>query len=109
MSQRTIPDRLKKTSKVVHQLDFVAVKEISIPAHQCEDPFNRGKFFPVAATKSYDIWSWNILKQKWTRLSNTACGFGSKSDAVVSAKLINDELVDGLKAIGLSNWMVPPL
>ena len=109
MSQRTIPERLKKTSKIVHRLDFTTVKEIAIPAHQCEDPFNRGKFFPVAASFSYDIWQWNLLKKKWTRLSNTACGFGSLRDAKSSAKMLNDEMVDGLNAIGVNNWTVQPL
>jgi len=59
------------------------------------------KQFPWAAVKkqiredgiaSYDVWQWNLFKMKWVRLANTACGFGSASDAAVSAKELSDEI-----------------
>lgn len=106
---RTIPEKIKKSSKVVLQLDFVAVKEVTIPAHQQEGINGRGAFhfFNVPADTVYDIWSWNIVKQKWTRMSNTACGYPSLPRQTANG--INNEIVNGLKAIGVSSWTVPPL
>lgn len=65
----------KKTSRVVAQYDWTAVKEVTDPSRQ-----------GLAAT-SYDVWEWNLFKTKWVRLSNSACGFG----ALLSAKRCADE------------------
>jgi oligoribonuclease NrnB/cAMP/cGMP phosphodiesterase (DHH superfamily) len=52
--------KAKAKSTVVAQFRWTAIKERVL-----ED-----------GSKSYDMWEWNVWKQKWVRLSNTACGFG---------------------------------
>lgn len=105
----TVPERLKKTSRVVLQLDFVAIKEVTVPAHQQQTINGRGKptYFNVPADVIYDIWSWNLVKRKWTRMANTACGYPILPSQ--TAKDINQEMVQGMNAIGISTWSVPPL
>ncbi len=62
--------------KVVLQFDWAAVKE---------NPPNGMKDI------SFDVWTWNVYKMKWTRMNNHGCGFGSATDAGVTAKSISDE------------------
>jgi hypothetical protein len=64
------------SQRVVLQYDWAAVKE---------NPTHGDKYV------SYDIWTWNVYKMKWTRMSNHGCGFGSAADADLAAKSISDE------------------
>lgn len=78
----------KKASRVVSQFAWTAVKEVNDP--QFSSP-------------SYDMWEWNVWKLKWVRLSNTACGFGSKDGADSCAKERSDEI----QAMLVANGKVP--
>lgn len=65
--------------------------------------------FPYAAVKAgrdntFDIWTWNVYKVKWTRMNNHGCGFSSAADAAVPAKLSSDETA----AMLLANRTPPP-
>lgn len=71
--------KAKRTTRVVTRYDWAAVKQVN-------DTDSDG--YPYV---SYDVWTWNVYKGKWTRMSNHACGFGEKSYADEAAKEVSDE------------------
>jgi hypothetical protein len=73
------------SGKITHQLDWAAVKE---NRHGEDTP-------PIYWT--YDIWTWNVYKLKWTRMSQHGSGFGSAADALVGAKEENDRTANMLR------------
>ena len=68
-------------SNVVHQLDWAAVKKRPSP--------DGGDLF--------DIWTWNVYKLKWTRMSQHGSGFGSAKDALAGAMEENTRTANMLR------------
>lgn len=40
---------------------------------------------------AFDVWRWNVYKFKWTRMSNSACGYSSLADAAATAATVSQE------------------
>lgn len=79
----------KPKGVIVAQFDWTFVKSVA-------NPYGEGEVF--------DIWQWNLFKTKWTRLSNTACGYGELSDASRDAQKMSNDIQTMLDA----NRSIPP-
>jgi hypothetical protein len=72
----------------------------------------QGKFSAVVARAApdgivdFDVWQWNLLKRKWVRLANTACGFADLTEA----KPVCDEIdAEAVAAVDAARNGVPAL
>lgn len=91
----------KRITSVVAQFAWTAVKEVTDDIKVSGLPYGSPPQFQRKTF--YDVWEWNVWKLKWVRLSNTACGFGSKSAAVDCASERSDEI----QAMFDSNKQIP--
>lgn len=66
-------------SKAVRQFTYAAVKQRSV---------GQGLVLEYV----YDIWTWNVWKLKWTRMSQHGSGWSSSDDAAVGAVLESDKI-----------------
>lgn len=57
-------------------------------------------------SKTYDVWRWDLFKRKWTRMSHTACDFGSTEDATPTAQEVDRETRE---AVEHAKTLPPPL
>lgn len=78
---------LKRRTEVAAQFRWAAVKKVQW--------FNADGSVDMT---SFDIWTWNLFKRKWTRMSNHGCGFGSLMDCSREAGRISDEVDEMFEA-----------
>lgn len=98
---------------VVAQLRYAAVKKREkllsdlSPAFSLSERVKHGRYEAV-----YDVWTWNVWKHKWTRMSRDGCDWAEMDRALLCAKEANDEIeimldtnrhppwpIDGVKAL----------
>lgn len=66
-------------SQVVWQGRYAAIKQ------RCDDRFTPFETY-------YDVWTWNVWKMKWTRMSQHGSGFTRLSDAMPLGQEENDKI-----------------